>query len=782
MTPDPHESPTSGSPPNPIGLREQPTAILPPPLSLASALPSRVGPYLIKRIIGEGGMGVVVEGEHERLGSRAALKLMRRTGGGASSSSAVARFIDESRFLAMLDHPAICRVLDAGTYEDPRGEVLPYFAMELVEGGRDIQRHCADAELSIRERVQLILPVLDAVEYGHQRGVLHRDLKPENILVGMPDGMSRASRGGETPRARLIDFGIAHAVGTEAVRSRLTVAGSFLGTPRFASPEQLSGNPRLVDQRTDVYALGVVLYELLLGVHPYGMGAVDVQTAGEAIRSAPALRSTQSGTSAERDLEVVLHTAVAREPAERYQSVAALAADLRRWLADEPVLARRPSWWMIGLRRARTTASLNRPLTRMLVVVAAMLFVMLPLGYLNDVSRYAQSAVASAMAPAWKSDASTEGVAVVLLTDSTKPETLGPVLGIGPVAATRDPTWRRMHGKLIEILAESGAQGVVMDMAFDAASLDPSCDRDLAASIDRAQSLGVPVSVGNFQWFIRTAPFLQDRVLAGGATFDQMPGMWVYHLAMSRAADGGGFHGTMNSLAMTGLAAARAPGASPVASLDESGEVVEIRYMRSKGGRVVEDSVRDIVPVQISTLDADDADLGLRSGDKEAIVLVAPWDDDAAARVTVEYADIARRDPRALEMIKGRVVVVARCDREVSADETTEHPTHGRPVWRVYAHASTIAALIQQRSVRLPGVLTEWGASGLVASLGVVAGVWPRRRRFKALAVFGVAAGILGVSVLAWWFAGVLVLPAQLLIGMVFAAIVSWWLAPRAVR
>lgn len=755
------------------------TMVLPSPFEFGAPLPTRVGPYIVLSRLGEGGMGVVVEAEHERLGSRAALKLMRRSTARAPSKSAVERFIAESRYLAMLEHPAICRVLHAGTYADSRGESLPYFAMELVEGGRDIRRYCVAENPTMRERARLMLPILDAVEYGHQRGVLHRDLKPENILVSGPPS-ALASAVGETPRAKLIDFGIAHAVGEAPGKHRLTVAGSFLGTPRYASPEQLSGNPKLVDQRTDVYALGVVLSELLLNRHPYGMVDVDVESASEAFCRAPNLRTTRDGEPLDRDLETVLCTAVARDPDERYQSVGALAADLRRWLADEPVLARRPPWWMIALRRARTIASLNRPLTRAAIVVLATLIAMFPPGGLRDAVKRGQGMVAEAMAPAWTPSVSTEGVAVALITDQTKPETLGGALGIGDISAEGGPTWRRMHGKVIERLAEAGAKGVVLDIAFMAASEDPSCDQDFAASIDRAQARGVPVTVGVPNWFDRTAPFLRGRVLEGGVTIASMPGMWVVDLAVMRESGVGG--GTAGSLVLNGLAAARAPGAAPVVSLHDSSQIAEVRYLRSKDGRVVEDRVRDLIPAQIAPIEAGDEEVGLRAGDRGSRIVVAPWDEAAEGRATIDYAEVARGTPRALAAVAGKVVIIARCDDAVRDFEMTENPATGKLVWRVYAHAAAIAALLQQRAVRLPGPGWEWGGTACATALGVFAGVWPRRRRFKLATVLGLTSGIVGVSLFAWWSEGVLVMPAQPIVGLLIAAVGAWWLAPRAAR
>jgi serine/threonine protein kinase/Flp pilus assembly protein TadD len=315
-------------------------AVLATPTPLPA--PERVGPYAIGELLGEGGMGVVYAATQDApLRREVALKLVTA---GPRPGAVLARFESERQTLARLDHPAITRVFDAGTAPDGR----PYFVMERVRGPSITT--FADAErLTLRERLDLFLAVCEGVRHAHQKGVIHRDLKPSNILV------TREAGG---PQPHIIDFGLALAVESSA-EERLTRTGYMVGTPEYMSPEQAGVIPMDIDTRTDVYALGVVLYELLCGARPY---AFTRQTAAELLRvlSGPpprrpsaALAEGQAAAAQARrstpdrlrrqlqgDLDNIALKALAREPDHRYASVEQLARDVQRHLAGLPVEAR----------------------------------------------------------------------------------------------------------------------------------------------------------------------------------------------------------------------------------------------------------------------------------------------------------------------------------------------------------------------------------------------------------------------------------------------------------
>lgn len=292
-------------------------------LPAALAVPEQIGPYRIRGVIGEGGMGTVYDAEQvEPVARRVALKVIRP--GGAAGMAA--RFAAELQTLAVLEHPHIAKVFDAG--ETHLGQ--PYFAMEFVEG-EALTAYCGRHQLARRERLQLFLQLCRAVEHAHQKGVIHRDLKPANILVGGTP---------QEPVVKVIDFGIAKAAGTgTAAGAHLTMTGAPIGTPAYMSPEQAAGSLD-VDTRSDIYALGVVLYELVTGALP-----ADPEREGYASflarLGAGDMQPPPPGTGG--DLDAIILHALEADRTRRYPSSAAFAEDVERYLTDRPVLARRPT-------------------------------------------------------------------------------------------------------------------------------------------------------------------------------------------------------------------------------------------------------------------------------------------------------------------------------------------------------------------------------------------------------------------------------------------------------
>jgi serine/threonine protein kinase/Tfp pilus assembly protein PilF len=307
-------------------------------------LPDRIGPYEIVRMLGRGGMGVVyLARQHDPLRRDVALKVVRP---GVVDRGALARFAAERRALARMQHPNIAQLFDAGATDDG----LPYFAMELVEGP-PITEYCAGEALDLDRRLALFRTVCRAVQHAHLRGVIHRDLKPSNVLVVPVDGV---------PTPKIIDFGIAKAVdGLLSDESLHTRVGSLVGTLSYMSPEQVRGDDGGVDVRSDVYSLGVILYELVSGRHPFedatrpGMGLLEAQRA--ILETDPPRPSTGPRATGERnrpaaargrvqqDLDWVVMKALDKDRERRYQTALDLARDLERYAAHEPVSAGPPS-------------------------------------------------------------------------------------------------------------------------------------------------------------------------------------------------------------------------------------------------------------------------------------------------------------------------------------------------------------------------------------------------------------------------------------------------------
>ncbi|MFH1999157.1 MAG: serine/threonine-protein kinase, partial [Planctomycetota bacterium] len=291
----------------------------------------RIGSYQIRRLIASGGMGRVYEAEQQNPQRMVALKMLRYR---LATTSALRRFRHESDLLARLRHPAIAQIYEAGTHIEGAGPTrseLPYFAMEYVEGAQDIVSFSQSRALSLRARIALFIRVCDGVQHGHQRGVIHRDLKPANILVDL-DG-----------QPKVIDFGVARLVDDDvAARTRLTEAGQVMGTVQYMSPEQLESDPQGMDTRSDIYSLGVCLYELLTGRLPYDTDQQPMHRAARIITETEPVSPGAVDRALANDLEWIVMKAMNKDREQRYAAVSELAGDLHRYLSNEPVQAGPP--------------------------------------------------------------------------------------------------------------------------------------------------------------------------------------------------------------------------------------------------------------------------------------------------------------------------------------------------------------------------------------------------------------------------------------------------------
>jgi eukaryotic-like serine/threonine-protein kinase len=372
--------------------------VLDPGVTLEAAGPSEgpgtvIGRYKLLEKIGEGGMATVYMAEQKRpMRRRVALKLIKL---GMDSKQVIARFEAERQALALMDHPNIAKVLDAGTTETGR----PYFVMELVKG-ISITEFCDKNNLNTHERLELFVSVCQAVHHAHQKGIIHRDIKPSNIMVTLHDGQ---------PVPKVIDFGIAKAVNQQLTEKTVfTRYAQMIGTPEYMSPEQAEMSGLDVDIRTDVFSLGVLLYELLTGATPFdseyllSKGYAELQriireeeptrpstkisTLGEALTAIAKHRCTSPDSLRkliQTDLDWIVMKTLEKDRSRRYESISEFVADIRRHLNHEPVLAGRPS----TVYRIRKFVQRRRALVAATAAIAAVIIV----GFVVSTAMYVQA-------------------------------------------------------------------------------------------------------------------------------------------------------------------------------------------------------------------------------------------------------------------------------------------------------------------------------------------------------------------------------------------------------
>jgi tetratricopeptide (TPR) repeat protein len=309
---------------------ERPSGATPSPPVGAPPLPSQLGRYRLIRLLGAGGMGAVYEAEQDSPRRTVAVKVVRP---GLASPWLLKRFHHESQILGRLHHPGIAQVYEAGLADGQ-----PFFAMEFVRG-LPLDEYARLRAPALPARLELLARVCDAVQHAHDRGVIHRDLKPANILVE------------EAGQPKVLDFGVARATDADLLTAAgLTQTGQLLGTPNYMSPEQVTGDPAAIDHRADVYALGVILFELAAHRLPYRLESRPLAEAARLIVEEDPPRLGSINPELRGDVETIAAKALDKDRARRYLSAAELGADLRHWLAHEPIRAR-PTSALYHLRK-----------------------------------------------------------------------------------------------------------------------------------------------------------------------------------------------------------------------------------------------------------------------------------------------------------------------------------------------------------------------------------------------------------------------------------------------
>jgi tetratricopeptide (TPR) repeat protein len=352
-------------------------------MATSTAMPSQIGRYRIRRLIGEGGMGVVYEAEQDNPRRTVALKVLKA---GFVSPKLLRRFDLESRALGRLQHPGIAQIHEAGTADTGIGP-QPYFAMEFIEGV-PVTEYAEQHGLSTRQRLEMVAKIAEAVQHAHQRGLIHCDLKPANILV------DKASQ------PKILDFGVARTLDADAQPANRTDAGRLVGTLAYMSPEQVLADPLAVDTRSDVYSLGVLLYELLAGRLPYSFGRTLPETIHAISDEAPT-RLGRINNRYSGDIETIVAKAMEKDKTRRYGSAVEFAADITRYIRDEPIVARPPT----AMYRLRKFSRRHRAL----VAGIAAVFIVLAAGIAASTilmlrARHAETQAVSALARAQQAE------------------------------------------------------------------------------------------------------------------------------------------------------------------------------------------------------------------------------------------------------------------------------------------------------------------------------------------------------------------------------------------
>ena len=323
------------------------------PATAARHLPASIGGYRILHLLGEGGMGAVYEAEQDRPRRLVALKVIKS---GWAGPERLRRFEQEFETLGRLHHPGIAQIYEAGTADTAFGN-QPFFAMEIIRG-KQLVNYAAAAKLDTHQRLALLIQVCEAVQHAHERGIIHRDLKPGNILV---------DDGGQP---KILDFGLARVTDCDVQATRQTDMGQLLGTLPYMSPEQVTADPSALDTRSDVYALGVILYELLAGKLPYHLShhLPEVVQTIQQVDPAPLSHVNRAYRG---DIEIIVAKALEKDKARRYSSAADLAGDLQRYLEDRPITAKPASTSYQLKKFARRHKALVASVVAVFLVLAA---------------------------------------------------------------------------------------------------------------------------------------------------------------------------------------------------------------------------------------------------------------------------------------------------------------------------------------------------------------------------------------------------------------------------
>ncbi len=722
-------SPTPSGSPLPRGLGA-------PDPHVPFVVPVQIAGYRIVRLLGSGGMGLVYEAVQETLGRSVALKVMQP---GGVSAEALARFESEARALGKLSHPGIARVFDAGVFRPGPDDrtIVPYLSMELIEGGVTFGEFCERDGAGLEAKLRLILGACDALEHAHASGIIHRDLKPSNMLVA--PGSSRVGSG-TGPSIKLIDFGIAKVLGDGS--RTITSRGQWIGTPSFMAPEQLLGGA--VDARTDIFALGVVLYQLCTGRLPHeASSASDRRDIQRAVCETPPVPPRAVDRTIEADLETIILKCLQKQSSDRYQTARELGDDLAAFLAGDAIRARRDGPVRRAGRAIGRFAARRPRLAMGASVLVALLFGMgivnqamlrwpaLGMGYWKAVS------VVTPMS------GSLPDVRIIAIDDATDFATLGAAEGLSGVSNDNIKSVRLLHAAVLRRLARGSPRAVGIDVLFRKSS---EFDGPLAGAISELRRGGVGVVLATPSWQFEadgTPPIVKEFsgvAWAGPPTGGfHAPEIWTMELALERAEAE-----VVPSFVLLTYAASREPEAEIAVAL--SGTTAEVRYFKRGTDRRA--TLRSPDRVRYSgteTMDGADDERGLAAGDKLAAFLT-PIPRDGLARSTIPMQKVlAMTEVDLRREFGGRIVLVGNASQ---AGGDLQVAPSGESVPGVWMNASAVQQMLRDEVLRVPVVLTQWIVAAAWGAAGVLGVWWLRGVGQGAIWLLALTAGALVGSVL----------------------------------
>jgi CHASE2 domain-containing sensor protein len=761
--------PTPPLPPEGLGpedpTRDRPAGVDEP------TLPAALGPYRLTEAIARHGQGRLFRATDPRLSRPVAIKVVTAE---EPDSHRLERCEAEARVLAQIDHPNVVKVYDVGPPCEFAGRPARYFVMPLLESPRSLTRQADEERLRTHQRVELAAGLCEGLDAAHRRGVFHRDLKPDNLIVD------------KAGVARVIDFGLACGLPSDPEEHlRRIERGHILGTPEYMAPEQFEGDPDLIDQRTDVYAMGVVLYELLVGVLPYAVRGKPLAEIASAVRHAPPDPPRTLRRDLDPALEGILLRALAKRPADRHQSMQLLARDLRRWADHNRPAPLRASgaegfgstlrrWALTRPRRTLAGATLASLLLA-LVVVRGLVNDLLPLDpWLHRVGMDLRAAGA----PPFEN---VRGVAV----SGEDARAIAQAAGIPGVDPADTFTFRPVHAWLLDRLAEARPRVVAIDINFS--DRDDPGDTALAAAVETLRNRGCAVVFGGWDWPDHAnAPHgLHPEILGdnpwGPPTGEFLASGWRVDLAIQQPGDTSAIPG----FALAALAARLQPDKPFTVSLEPARNVVVMEFLEASGFGWSRAPAREEIAATQIRPDTGGA-ANVKRGALVATLALEVPPNPAFEEATVSAAALIDARPADLHRaFDGRIVVigqaVAQAPDAAGSDPIGTHSDRtprpgGGSVNGFQVQMLAIEALARGRLLR-SFTLAQDGAAVFAACLaGLAIGVrGPAGRLPRRFLVLSLAAGVLAFTPLAVLSGPVLLRPLPMVSGLVLSYIATRW-------